>query len=134
MYQADFICTYKQMDTQEEQEQLYKIQLLQAFNLENWDDYDVNTIVIELYNLLQADPHLQTILAKVATIEDLQVYINMAGADTDVNERNILLFTFLFQYDFFNLFHMCIIDFMHKGHMQESTVLSCIRGICRKVR
>ena len=43
MYQTDFICTYKNIDDSSEQEDLYRIQLLQAFDIDMWDDDEVNS-------------------------------------------------------------------------------------------
>ena len=50
-YQTNFICTYKLMD-EEFTDDLYQIQLLQAFNLEKWDDALINNLCYELYILL----------------------------------------------------------------------------------
>ena len=49
MYQTDFICTYKFMDDTNDQEQMYRIQILQAFDLNEWDDDHINNIIMELY-------------------------------------------------------------------------------------
>ena len=49
MYQTDFICTYKLMDEEFSRNQLYRIQLMQAFNLEECDDDIVNKIIKSLY-------------------------------------------------------------------------------------
>ena len=72
MYDSEFICTYKEMDTPEEQEELYKIQLLQAFCLEEWDDDVVNNTISELYNLMSLDKNVQEILVKISKVEELQ--------------------------------------------------------------
>ena len=38
MYQADFICTYKLMDDEDDKNTLYQFQLLQAFDMIQWND------------------------------------------------------------------------------------------------
>ena len=45
MYQTDFICTYKLMEDEFSRNQLYRIQVVQAFNLEVCDDDIVNKII-----------------------------------------------------------------------------------------
>ena len=121
MYHADFICTYKLMDNLEEQEKLYCIQLLQAFGLDTWDDDIVNTSLVELYLEMQEDINLQAILLKVSNIESLQLLINMASSETHSPlDKQMVLFNLLFQYDYFDLFHRCIIDFMRDNKIADA--------------
>jgi len=135
MYQADFICTYKFMDTPADQEQLYKIQLLQAFDLTVWNDVTVDGILTELYASMKNDKNLQHILSKLSQLETLKEILNKTedygtnsdgtntdGTNTDGTNtefNNMMLFTWLFQYDFFDLFHMCIVDFKLNGTIRE---------------
>jgi len=135
MYQADFICTYKFMDTPADQEQLYKIQLLQAFDLTVWNDVTVDGILTELYASMKHDKNLQHILSKLSQLETLKEILNKTedygtnsdgtntdGTNTDGTNtefNNMMLFTWLFQYDFFDLFHMCIVDFKLNGTIRE---------------
>ena len=121
MYHADFICTYKLMDTLEEQEELYCIQLLQAFGLDTWDDTIVNDSLLELYTEMQDDNNLQAILLKIANEESLQLLINMAQSELhSALDKQMVLFNLLFQYDYFDLFHRCIIDFMRDNKIADA--------------
>jgi len=122
MYQADFICTYKQMDTEEEQEGLYRVQLLQAFGMDELIESEVYSILLELYNLMKEDNNLQTILTETSKINGLQFIINMANNSGDGLEKNILLFNLLFQYEYFDLFHKCIIEFMESKIISDITM------------
>ncbi len=68
-YQTDFICTYKRMD-EEFTDDLYQIQILQAFNLEKWDDNIINNLCFELYILLtKSDTIFRDIIEKAKKIE-----------------------------------------------------------------
>jgi len=122
MYQADFICTYKQMDTEEEQEGLYRVQLLQAFGMDELIESEVYSILLELYNLMKEDNNLQTILTETSKINGLQFIINMVNNSGDGLEKNILLFNLLFQYEYFDLFHKCIIEFMESKIISDITM------------
>ena len=122
MYQADFICTYKQMDTEEEQEGLYRVQLLQAFGMDELIESEVYSILVELYNLMKEDNNLQTILTETSKINGLQFIINMVNNSGDGLEKNILLFNLLFQYEYFDLFHKCIIEFMESKIISDITM------------
>jgi len=120
MYQADFICTYKLMEDEEEQECLYQIQLLQAFNLIEWDDFTVRAIIEELYNELKADKYFSLILEKVSKVEAFQSLIQMTEQHKQM-DKDILLVNLLFQFDYFDLFHNCIIDFKRGGEIREKS-------------
>ena len=121
MYHADFICTYKLMDNLEEQEELYCIQLLQAFGLDTWDDTIVNDSLLELYTEMQEDANLQAILLKIANEESLQLLINMAQSELHLAlDKQMVLFNLLFQYDYFDLFHRCVIDFIKNGLITDA--------------
>ena len=121
MYQADFICTYNEMDTPEDQEMLYQIQLLQAFDLKTWDDQKVKVTIEELYTAIESDPSIAVILENMSKVEALQPIISMTPHTTK-REKNLLLFSLLFQYEYFDWFHNCVIDFTHKGAIQEETM------------
>jgi hypothetical protein len=125
MYQADFICTYNLMETPEDQEMLFQIQLLQAFDLQEWDDAKVHTILEELYTIIIKDKSLQVILEKISKVEALQPIIEMTPHKTK-REKDLILFSLLFQYEYFDLFHNCILDFTHKGEIKEQTMQKLI--------
>jgi hypothetical protein len=139
------------MDTEEEQEHLYKIQLLQAFNLDEWDDDIINDSMVELFNLMKLDSNLEKILLHLSSVEALQgvisitnecidvKYANEVGAnevganevganEVGANEVNIefdkkmVLFALLFQYGYFDLFHRCIYDFMHHSSITDKSM------------
>lgn len=126
MYQTDFICTYNAMDTPEDQEMLYQIQLLQAFDLPEWDDTKVHTLLDELYTTVINDPCLPVILEKISTVEALQPLISMTPHKTK-REKDQILFSLLFQYEYFDLFHNCILDFTHKGAIKEETMQKLLK-------
>ena len=64
LYQTDFICTYKLMD-EEFTDDLYQIQILQAFNLERWYDNIINNLCFELYTLVtKSDTIFRDIIEK----------------------------------------------------------------------
>jgi hypothetical protein len=113
------------METPEDQEMLFQIQLLQAFDLPEWDDAKVHTILEELYTIIIKDKSLQVILEKISKVEALQPIIEMTPHKTK-REKDLILFSLLFQYEYFDLFHNCILDFTHKGEIKEQTMQKLI--------
>ncbi len=121
MYQTDFICTYKLMDD-EFTDDLYKIQLLQAFNLEKWDDTIITNQSFELYALLmKSDTLFRDIIEKAKKNSDIaNIYDSVL--DKDGKDDDKIIFALLFTYDYFDLFHKCICDYMRNGKVSFQTL------------
>ena len=97
MYVYDFICTYKLID-EEFRDTLYQQQLLEAFNIR---EYDENVILEEkkiIYELLKDRLEFLQILEKVN-----EKYPQLCNTDYDA-------LSILFSYDYFDLFHRYLID------------------------
>ncbi len=121
LYQCDFICTYKLMD-EEFTDDLYQIQILQAFNLENWDDNVINNICFELYTLLtNSDPIFRTIIEKAKKNMDIK-NIHDSVMDKEGEDDEKIIFALLFTYEYFDLFHKCICEYMRNGKVNLYTL------------
>ena len=112
MYSTDFICTYKLLP-EEEQEDLYRIQYLQAFHLEKWNDKIISDTMSQLYKRVKDDSDMKDILNHVSLSNDLQSYINLMGKDSEN------FFCLLFSFELFDLTHKCICDIMNKSVISE---------------
>lgn len=103
MYNTDFVCTYKQHD-EEEHDDMYRIQLLQVYNLDRWDDDVINNTKASIFNKYKDNLDMNEILNKARDSDKLS-NIKLCIADDDLT-----IFTGLFQYELFNLIHLCICD------------------------
>ena len=121
MYQTDFICTYKLMDD-EFTDDLYQIQILQAFNLEKWDDNFINTLCFDLYMILtKSDTIFRDIIERAKkNIDITNIYDSII--DKDDKEDDKIIFALLFTYDYFDLFHKCICEYMRNGKVSFQTL------------
>lgn len=111
MYQADFICTYKLMENELDQEDLYRIQLLQAFDLNDWDDEAINAIILDLYARVSSE--FKEIFEKARqneTILEMLAFFKLSGEKR--LEENDIIFKLLFKFEYFDLLHRCIVDFL----------------------
>jgi hypothetical protein len=102
-YQTDFCCTYYLLKDEKEEgiELLYQLQLLQAFNLDLFDDKIINDMTEELYEKYKDNHYIKTI------IETDILKINHIFLD------KITQFRSYFGYETFHLFHdvlCCLID------------------------
>ena len=89
----DFICTYKLMDTEEDENLLYQYQLLQAFNLETFDGEKITLEQSLLYDQIKESSNIQEI------IELLKIKYPTLQSD------NSEIFKYLFSFDYFDIFH-----------------------------
>ena len=120
-YQSDFICTYKLMD-EEFTDDLYKIQILQAFNLEKWDDNVVNSLCFELYTLLtKSDIIFRDIIEKAKKNINIKNIYDIVIEDYTGDDDKII-FALLFTYDYFDLFHKCIGEYLRNGKVSLNSL------------
>jgi len=129
MYQADFVCTYKLFDDMDDndREQMYRIQILQAFDLNEWNDDKINKIIEELYFSISSDGVFNDIFKKAKknthVSEILEIYrANNTEIENDkiaIIDENDIIFKLLFKYEYFDLTHRCIIDFIINKSIDE---------------
>ena len=119
MYNTDFICTYKMMDTEEDCKLMYQIQLLQAFGIDQMDEKTMNYEICNLFTKIKQCDILMGIIDRYSKSE----YISDIFKQFDPNKEDtkMLLFTILFQYDYFNLTHKSLCEFLNTGEILGST-------------
>ena len=108
-YHTDFICTYKLMDSDDDCNYLYQIQLLQAFNMHTFDEDELSEKILQLYN------HLKDCSQVIEIIEE------GIKANSKVKLCSVIMFMTLFSYHFFDLFHKCLIDYFTTGSILEQS-------------
>ena len=129
MYQADFVCTYKLCNDihENDQEQLYRIQLLQAFDLTQWNDDKINKIIEELYSSISLSGVFNTVFIKAKqnqTISELLEVYKLCNTEIETDkiailDENDIVFKLLFKFEYFDLTHRCIIDYLIHNSVDE---------------
>ena len=107
MYNYNFLCTYK-FHEHDDQEDMYRIQLLQALNLDAWDDEKVGVVMEKLYNHVKSHEDIQKIIEKAKTSNQLKWMIHISGND------NYTIFTMLFKFELFEMTHKCLCELNEK--------------------
>lgn len=125
MYQSDFICTYKMMDNETDQEGLYRIQLLQAFDLEVWDDEIFSNTITEIYDQINANSDFQLILEKAHKNASINEMCELLG----IPDTEDLIFTMLFKYEYFDLFHRCLADYLTQGSISPKNLNTLLEAL-----
>lgn len=115
------------MDSDTDKEYLYKIQLLQAFGLEQWDDKNIEQTINELYLKIKEDEHFRRILDVAKNSPKLGMMVSLMFQDNQDNDISrferidSIMFIMLFNYDFFEFTHRCICEHINNGVMTRKT-------------
>lgn len=130
MYQADFICTYKLMDDANDQEQMYRIQLLQAFDLNEWNDAVINTTIAELYATLSCLPIFTDIFLKARGNTYIIEMLDLLQLNGEEHlEDNEIIFQLLFKFEFFDLLHRCIVDYFANNTLSTKYITNLLNTL-----
>jgi|688.fasta_scaffold173606_2 hypothetical protein len=123
-YQTDFICTYKLMEDEFSQDYLYRVQLLQAFGMERWNDENINVITNDTFNIIKDTEIFREIIETAKQNKDM-INILTLICNENINNETInqdeLVFELLFKYEFFDLTHKCLCEQLRCGRVCEST-------------
>lgn len=114
MYNTLLKCTYNNASDLAQEDQ-YRIEFLSAFNLEEFDDKQINKEVSNLFEQLKGTPELSTCMTKSAATffsEDLQT--GLMG---------------LFAFDYFYLAHPCICEFLETGTIAEEKINALLSAL-----
>ena len=122
MYQTDFICTYKNIDDSD-QEDLYRIQLLQAFDIDTWDDEEVHNITEGLFNQMATTDGMKDIITKCREYPDHAMLVSMMGSD------DLTIFRLLFKFELFVFMHKCIVEYITTGKISSDSLANITKNL-----
>lgn len=111
MYNTDFICTYKLHDD-ENQDDMYRIDYLNAFGLKEFEGEKIMEIVELLYNKYKNNNDLKEILEK-------HHYFYIEPKNNIPNYE--FIFQSLFSFDTFDIFHKCLIKLNNNEAIDNET-------------
>ena len=134
------------MDNADDQEDLYRIQLLQAFDLTVWDDTEINNIMMDLFHTMNKSREFKQIIHKsyanvyIKQLLDLFVLQDTASLESaslesasldppHQNKNDDLIFTLLFKYEYFDLLHRCICDYAANGVISETNLNTFLNAL-----
>jgi len=101
------------MEDESDQEQLYRIQLLQAFDLNEWNDENINTTIRDLYTVLSRTDEFKEIFNKARANQSIMEMIELFKLSGEERlEENDIIFNLLFKFEYFDLLHRCIVDYL----------------------
>ena len=114
MYNTLLRCTYNNVSDVDQEDQ-YRIEYLNAFNLEEFDDKQINKEVDALFEQLRTSPDLNNCMTKsAATFFSEDLHVGLMG---------------LFAFDFFYLAHPCICEFLETGTITEEKINALLSAL-----
>lgn len=124
-YITDFVCTYKNIADTNESNILFRSQYLQAFNLDFFDINVINEICEKLFNLMQKhqENKLNNLLDFLYNNHAIQLLPFGFKKNT---YSNLFTFQILFSYDYFDLFHKCLIDLINNNFISDNNYSNLI--------
>lgn len=123
-YCTDFICTYHMHD-EEDQDDMYKCQIVQAFMVEDWYDEIVNKTVQTLYAEItnESNPNYLENKAQMERLyEKLDGYL-FPNNNKTTKDRQFVLFQTLFGFDYFFKTHSLICNFLNNKKTVSSGII-----------
>ena len=118
MYITDFVCTYKLMDTENDQQAMFQIQFLQAFNIQGYNFDQINMTLYFLYSNIKDNKDLNDIINSFVFPSE---YVEQNQTEMEIYVSKMI---FLFSYETFDLFHLCLIDFFNSGNVQHVNLMN----------
>ena len=110
MYNYSFYCTYLDISSNEhKQDNLYRKELLKAFDIENYDHEKMMSTIKELYSKYKENPQIIAILHLLKETNKYSFLFN--------NFKD--LFTLLFSFEYFYYFHTCIAELEQSNSISD---------------
>jgi hypothetical protein len=115
MYNTLLKCTYNNVSYLQQEDQ-YRIEYLNAFNLEEFDDNQINNEVDALFERLKHSPELTKCMTKSAAGFGNCEYLHIGLMG-------------LFAFDYFYLAHPCICNFLETGTIAEENINALLSAL-----
>ena len=112
MYDSNFVCTYQHLNDNEADD-LYKVQFLQAFRLDDWNDKQVGDEIDMLYANMKDLQVIKCGISKLRNNKTSQYSLFCTDDETT--------FRVLFGFDLFYLMHKCICEFSNHAMISDDT-------------
>jgi len=111
-YDGTFFCTYKQLDDDD----LYRIQFLQAFKMTSWNDEILRKKLDKLYNIVGS--HFTNILNRLHHEKNCLSHMMLFLGESTTG---IDLFQCLMCADVFQEAHLCISNILSTGEISSNS-------------
>jgi len=112
-YNSEFLCTYKSFTEEDYKTLCYQIQMLQALNINKYDEDIVSSYIEKIYYFLQNYYEINIILLA------LKDKYKSSSISFFIENNNSALFQLLFSYDYFDIFHKCLCQYLRDKKLEK---------------
>ena len=121
-YNSSFITTYKSFDEPYYSDLCYKIQLLQAFNMIKYDEFMLQQNIQKTYYFLREGGKIKKIISVLSQNNKQLEIFKAFSKDFNKEAEDLFYFQILFSFDYFDLFHKFLCNFLKKeNYARENT-------------
>jgi len=117
------------MSDPSDQDELYRVQLIQAFDLEKWDDAKIQKHLQELYLLIKDTNEFKEIFSKAKKNENVNNLLANFKHMIDSPDINNIVLSILFNFSTFDLIHRVIIDFLRNNAIEEKHITNLLNAL-----
>ena len=124
MYNTKYICLYNQvfqnlseqdLPDQSDQNALYKQDILEIFQVDEFDDELINDIMHKIYEKVKNNIELSEIMSLLAA--------KLLSIDKEIG------FMLMFSFDYLYLSHSCISEYLEKGEITIEKIIQFMKKI-----
>jgi len=142
-YNFELVTTYKQMDTEDDADMMFKIQFLQVFQIES-GEYDADRIsdaLTKLYEKFKFHNDVREIISNHPLFQkqkhtdtdehsERQDPVEENNSDnTDNTDNSELIFCMMYSYNTFDLFHKCLVEIHRSGVVSPELKTETINAV-----
>jgi hypothetical protein len=135
-YNFELVTTYKQMDTEDEADMMFKIQFLQVFQIEN-GEYDADRIsdaLTKLYEKFKFHNDVREIISNHPLYQNQNDENQRQESQEPIEENNTtenseLIFCMMYSYNTFDLFHKCLVEIHRSGVVSPELKTETINAV-----
>ena len=107
----------------------YQKMFLECLYLQEYNDTEVMERIDSLYNLVKSNYTIKKYCEKIQQI------VPMLSLVPDIEKKAPNSFMFLFAYDYFEYFHLCLVDLIKTGDITQENnenIIKKLDSACRK--
>lgn len=118
-YNSEFLTTYRSFKEEYYSDLCYKIQLLQAFNMEQYDEFILQQNIKKTFYFMGENEELKVIYEILSKKNSQFKFMKELILNDKTNKEspeeilNMFFFQLLFSYDYFDIMHKCLSKYLN---------------------
>jgi hypothetical protein len=118
-YNSEFLTTYRSFKEEYYSDLCYKIQLLQAFNMEQYDEFILQQNIKKTFYFMGENEELKVIYEILSKKNNHFEFMKELILNDKTNKEspeeilNMFFFQLLFSYDYFDIMHKCLSKYLN---------------------